>query len=50
VRLGEAVLLMVEKGIRRLLVVDKGKLVVIVTQKDIMHGTLNKFLALSIIR
>jgi len=49
-RLGEAALLMVEKGIRRLLVVDKGKVVGIVTQKDIMRGTLDTFLALSMIR
>ncbi|MCS7113827.1 MAG: CBS domain-containing protein [Nitrososphaerota archaeon] len=49
-RLGEAALLMLEKNIRRLLVVEKGKVVGIVTQKDIMRGTLETFMALSMIR
>jgi len=46
-RLGEAALLMTEKGIRRLLVEDKGKIVGIITQKDLMKGTLETFMALA---
>jgi len=46
-KLGEAALLMTKKDIRRLLVVEKGKIVGIVTQKDIMKGTLDVFMALA---
>lgn len=49
-RLGEAALLMLEKNIRRLLVVDKGQVVGIITQGDVMRGTLDTFMALSMIR
>ena len=49
-RLGEAALLMLEKNIRRLLVVDKGEVVGIITQGDVMRGTLDTFMALSMIR
>jgi CBS domain-containing protein len=48
-RLGEAALLMMEKGVRRLLVADKDEVIGIVTQKDIMRGTLDTFMALSMI-
>lgn len=48
-RLGEAALLMTERNVRRLLVVEKGKVIGIVTQRDIMRGTLNAFMALSMI-
>ncbi len=47
--LGEATLLMTEKDIRRLLVVERGKVVGIVTQKDVMKGTLETFMALTAI-
>ena len=46
-RLGEAALLMTEKDIRRLLVTDKGKVVGIITQKDVMRGTLQTFMVLA---
>ncbi|MFQ6080489.1 MAG: cyclic nucleotide-binding/CBS domain-containing protein [Candidatus Bathyarchaeia archaeon] len=46
-RLGEAAMLMTEKDIRRLLVTDKGKVVGIITQKDIMRGTLETFMVLA---
>ncbi|MEM3731747.1 MAG: CBS domain-containing protein, partial [Candidatus Bathyarchaeia archaeon] len=49
-KLGEAASLMIEKGVRRLLVVEKGKVIGIVTQKDLMRGTLDTFLALSMIK
>jgi CBS domain-containing protein len=49
-RLGEAALLMLEKNIRRLLVSEKGKIVGIITQKDVLRGTLETFMALSMIR
>jgi len=45
-RLGEAALLMTKKDIRRLLVEEKGKIVGIITQKDVMRGTLETFMAL----
>ncbi len=45
--LGEAAMLMLDKNIRRLLVVENGKPVGIVTQKDIMRGTIETFMALS---
>jgi CBS domain-containing protein len=48
-KLGEAALLMMDKGIRRLLVVEKGEVVGIVTQKDVMRGTLDTFMALSMV-
>jgi predicted transcriptional regulator len=40
---------MMDKGIRRLLVVEKGEVVGIVTQKDVMRGTLDTFMALSMV-
>ncbi|MBS7646659.1 MAG: CBS domain-containing protein [Candidatus Bathyarchaeia archaeon] len=46
-KLGEAASLMIEKGVRRLLVAEKGKIVGIVTQRDLMRGTLDTFVALS---
>jgi len=46
-RLGQAALLMTKKEIRRLLVKQKGKIVGIVTQKDIMKGTLDAFISLA---
>lgn len=46
-KLGEAALLMTEKDIRRLLVTEKGKVVGIVTQKDVMRGTLETFMVLA---
>lgn len=49
-RLGEAAMRMLEKNIRRLLVVDEGKVVGIITQGDVMRGTLDTFMALSMIR
>lgn len=49
-RLGEAALLMVQKGVRRLLVVEKGKTVGIITQKDVMRATIETFMALSMIQ
>ncbi|MEM2953147.1 MAG: CBS domain-containing protein [Candidatus Bathyarchaeia archaeon] len=49
-RLGEAAMRMLEKNIRRLLVVDNGKVVGIITQGDVMRGTLDTFMALSMIR
>ncbi len=45
--LGQAARIMTEKNIRRLLVTDKGKLAGIITQKDVMRGTLNYFMALA---
>jgi len=46
-RLGEAALLMTQKDVRRLLVTDKGKVVGIITQKDVMRGTLETFMVLA---
>lgn len=46
-KLGEAALLMTNKDIRRLLVVEKGEIVGIATLKDIMRGTLDTFMALA---
>jgi CBS domain-containing protein len=45
--LGEAATLMMDKNIRRLLVVEKGKIVGIITQKDVLRGTLNYFMAVA---
>ncbi len=49
-RLGEAAMRMLEKNIRRLLVVDNGEVVGIITQGDVMRGTLDTFMVLSMIR
>lgn len=46
-RLGEAALLMTRKDVRRLLVIDKEKVVGIITQKDITRGTLETFMVLA---
>jgi CBS domain-containing protein len=46
-RIGEAALLMVKKDVRRLLVTDKGEVVGIITQKDVMRGTLETFMVLA---
>ncbi len=46
--LGEAVEIMVNKNIRRLLVTEGEKIVGIVTQKDLMRGTLVAFQALDL--
>ncbi len=46
-KLGEAAMIMTKKDIRRLLVTDKGKVVGIITQKDIMRGTLQTFMVLA---
>jgi predicted transcriptional regulator len=35
------------KDVRRLLVMDKGKVAGIVTQKDVMKGTLETFMSLA---
>ncbi len=45
--IGSALEMMVEKNIRRLLVTEKGEIVGIVTQKDLMRGTLEAFHALT---
>jgi len=45
--LGQASSLMALKDVRRLLVVDRGKVVGIVTQKDVMRGTLETFISLA---
>jgi len=45
--LGQASSLMALKDVRRLLVMDRGKLVGIVTQKDVMRGTLETFMSLA---
>jgi len=45
--LGHASSLMALKDVRRLLVVDKEKVVGIVTQKDVMRGTLETFMSLA---
>jgi len=45
--LGEASMLMTEKKIRRLLVTEKGKIVGMFTDKDLLRKTLEIFLALS---
>ena len=44
--LGEAAKIMVEKDIRRLLVNEDGKISGIITDKDVMNGTLEAFRAL----
>jgi CBS domain-containing protein len=41
--LGEAALLMSRNKIRRLLVTEKGKIVGIITEKDVLRGTLSYF-------
>ena len=48
-KLGEAALLMTEKDVRRLLVEEEGKAVGIVTQKDLIKGTLDLFMALAMV-
>lgn len=45
--LGQASSLMALKDVRRLLVMDRGKVVGIVTQKDVMRGTLETFMSLA---
>jgi CBS domain-containing protein len=45
--LGQASSLMALKDVRRLLVMDKGKVVGIVTQKDVMRGALETFMSLA---
>ena len=45
--IGEAVSIMVDRNIRRLLVTEGGKIVGIVTQKDLMKGTLDAFMAMA---
>ncbi|MBW1714342.1 MAG: CBS domain-containing protein [Deltaproteobacteria bacterium] len=45
--LGQASSLMSLKDVRRLLVIDKGKVAGIVTQKDVMKGTLETFMSLA---
>jgi len=45
--LGQASSLMSLKDVRRLLVMDKGKVAGIVTQKDVMRGTLETFMSLA---
>jgi CBS domain-containing protein len=44
--IGMAVEIMVQKNIRRLLVTDKGEITGIVTQKDLLRGTLEAFQSL----
>ena len=44
--IGAAVEIMIDRNIRRLLVTEKGKNVGIVTQKDLVRGTLEAFRAL----
>ena len=45
--LGQASSLMSLKNVRRLLVMDKGRIVGIVTQKDVIKGTLETFMSLA---
>jgi len=45
--IGQASALMTQKGIRRLLVLENGRTVGIVTQKDVMKATLNIFMTLA---
>jgi CBS domain-containing protein len=45
--LGQASSLMGLKGVRRLLVMDRGKVVGIVTQQDVMRGMLETFMSLA---
>jgi len=45
--LGQASSLMALKDVRRLLVMDKAKVVGIVTQKDVMRGTIETFMSLA---
>lgn len=44
--IGKATMIMESKGVRRLLVEDNGKVIGIITQKDVLRETLNIFLAL----
>lgn len=46
-RLGEAAALMVEKGVRRLLVTKNGQTVGIITQRDLLKRTIDTFIALT---
>ena len=41
--IGEAAMLMSDNKIRRLLVTEKGKIVGIITEKDVLRGTLSYF-------
>ncbi len=41
--IGEAALLMSDKKVRRLLVTERGKIVGIVTERDVLRGTLSYF-------
>jgi predicted transcriptional regulator len=41
--IGEAAILMTNNKIRRLLVTEKGKIVGIITEKDVLRGTLSYF-------
>jgi CBS domain-containing protein len=45
--LGQASSLMSLKNVRRLLVMDKGRIVGIITQKDVMKGSLETFMSLA---
>ena len=45
--LGEAASLMMKRNIRRLLVEEKGKIIGIITQKDVINGTLEIFMLLA---
>lgn len=45
--LGQAAMLMMKKDIRRLLVQEKGEVVGIITQKDVIRGTLESFMLLA---
>ena len=47
--IGAALDIMVDKNIRRLLVTEKGKYIGIVTQKDLVRGTLDVIHSLSLI-
>ncbi len=44
--IGKATMMMELKGVRRLLVEDKGKIIGIITQKDVLRETLNIFMSL----
>jgi len=41
--IGEAAMLMSDKKVRRLLVTEKGKIVGIITERDVLRGTLSYF-------
>ena len=45
--LGQAFSLMMIKDVRRLLVVEKKEVVGIITQKDLMRGTLDTFMSMA---